>query len=297
MPHLRSQKPTIKSMPLKTVTVRATPPVLILLSLTLMILHRAGTLPVERLRAAVMDVTAPVLSAVSAPVAAFVDNISSVASFENLKAENARLKAENARLQKWYEAALELKAENESFRQLLNVKADPAMSFVTARVVSDAGGAFVKSVLLPVGARDHVQKNSAVLSGQGLVGRVIEVGEDASRVLLITDLNSDIPVIVQGTRIKGILAGKNENLMKLERLPPDSGMTVGTQVVTSGDGGQLPPGLPVGTIVSAGPQGVWVKPLSDLARLEYVQVVHAAITPALSSGDIAPVAASPADGQ
>ncbi|MBU6474654.1 MAG: rod shape-determining protein MreC [Alphaproteobacteria bacterium] len=284
----RPQKPAIKSVPLKTVTVRATPAVLILLSLTLMVLHRAGTLPVERLRTAVMDVTAPVLAAVSAPVEGLVDNISGVASLQDLKAENARLRAENARLQKWYEAALEMKAENESFRQLLNVKADPAMSFVTARVVSDAGGTFVKSVLLPVGARDHVQRDSAVLSGQGLVGRVVEVGADASRVLLITDLNSDIPVIVQGTRIKAILAGKNGDLMKLERLPPDSGMTVGTQVATSGDGGQLPAGLPVGTIVSVSAQGVWVKPLADLDRLVYVQVVNAALNPALATGDIAP---------
>ncbi len=282
-------------MPLKTVTVRATPAVLVFLSLSLMILYRAHTLPVQRLRTAVMDVTAPALSAVAAPIQSFVSNISGVASLQNLKAENVRLKADNARLQKWYEAALELKAENESFRQLLNVKADPAMSFVTARVVSDAGGAFVKSVLLPVGARDHVQMDSAVMSGQGLIGRVVEVGAAASRVLLITDLNSDIPVIVQGTRIRAILAGENGDLMRLERLPPDSGMTVGTQVVTSGDGGQLPAGLPVGTIVSVSAKGVWVKPLSNLNRLVYVQVVNAALNPALATGDIAP--ASQSDGQ
>ncbi len=282
-------------MPLKTVTVRATPAVLVFLSLSLMILYRAHTLPVQRLRTAVMDVTAPALSAVAAPIQSFVSNISGVASLQNLKAENVRLKADNARLQKWYEAALELKAENENFRQLLNVKADPAMSFVTARVVSDAGGAFVKSVLLPVGARDHVQMDSAVMSGQGLIGRVVEVGAAASRVLLITDLNSDIPVIVQGTRIRAILAGENGDLMRLERLPPDSGMTVGTQVVTSGDGGQLPAGLPVGTIVSVSAKGVWVKPLSNLNRLVYVQVVNAALNPALATGDIAP--ASQSDGQ
>ena len=295
MPSPHSQKPVIKSVPLKTVTVRATPAVLVFLSLILMVLYRAHTLPVQKLRTAVMDVTVPVLSAVATPIGNFVSNVSGVASLQNLKAENIRLKAENARLQKWYEAALELKAENESFRQLLNVKADPAMSFVTARVVSDAGGAFVKSVLLPVGTRDHVQNDSAVLSGQGLIGRVVEVGTDASRVLLITDLNSDIPVIVQGTRTRAILAGENGALMRLERMPPDSGMTVGTQVVTSGDGGQLPAGLPVGTIVSVSAKGVWVKPLSDLDRLVYVQVVNAALNPALATGDIAP--APETDGQ
>ncbi len=290
MPTQRSQKPVIQSMPFKTVTLRATPAVLILLSLTLMVLHKADTLPVERIRAAAMDIAAPVLSAVSAPFTALVDNMDSVTSLRDLKAQNIRLEEENEKLQKWYEAALKMQAENQSFRELLNVKADPALTFVTARVISDAGGSFVESVLLPVGARDKVQKGNAVMSGYGLVGRVMEVGQSASRVLLVTDLNSHIPVILQNTRIKAILAGQNQELMKLERLPPDSGMTVGTRVATSGDGGQLPADLPVGTIVSVGPDGVWVKPLSDIDRLTYVQVVNAEIDQSLVTGDVAPMA-------
>jgi rod shape-determining protein MreC len=286
----RPQKTVIQSVPLKTVTVRATPIVLVLLSLALMILHKADTLPVERFRAAMMDVMSPVLTAVSAPVTAVVDNIGGVTSLRDLKSENIRLEEENARLQKWYEAALKLQAENQSFRELLNVKADPTITFVTARVISDAGGSFVKSVLLPVGARDRVQKGNAVMSGHGLVGRVMEVGQTSSRVLLVTDLNSHIPVILQNTRTKAILAGKNQDLMKLERLPPDSGMTVGTRVVTSGDGGQLPADLPVGTIVSVGADGVWVKPISDIDTLSYVQVINADIDQTLVSGDISPAA-------
>jgi len=255
-----------------------------------MVLHKADTLPVERFRAATMDMAAPVLTAVSAPFTAMVDNLESVTTLRDLKAQNIRLSEENVRLQKWYESALKLQAENQSFRELLNVKADPALTFVTARVISDAGGSFVKSVLLPVGARDRVQKGNAVMSGHGLVGRVMEVGQSSSRVLLVTDLNSHIPVILQNTRTKAILAGKNQDLMKLERLPPDSGMTVGTRVVTSGDGGQLPADLPVGTIVSVGADGVWVKPISDIDRLAYVQVVNADVDQTLITGEITPPA-------
>ena len=290
MPTQRSQKPVIQSMPLKTVTLRATPAVLVLLALTLMILHKADTLPVERLRAAAMDMAAPVLTAVSAPFAAAIDNLDSMTTLRDLKAQNIRLEAENAKLQKWYEAALKMQAENQSFRELLNVKADPALTFVTARVISDAGGSFVESVLLPVGARDKIQKGNAVMSGHGMIGRVMEVGQTASRVLLVTDLNSHIPVLLQDTRTKAILAGKNQELMKLERLPPDSGMKVGTRVVTSGDGGQLPADLPIGTIVSIDTSGVWVKPLSDIDRLTHVEVVNADIDQALATGEITPAA-------
>jgi len=288
------QKTVLESMPLKTVTVRmvpaalarATPAVLILLALTLMALHHANTLPVERLRVAMMDAAAPALTAVSAPLSSFVEQIDGVTTMRTLKAENIRLKEENIKLQQWYESALRLQAENQSFRELLNVKADPDLNFVTARVISDAGGSFVKSVLLPVGSLDKVQKGNAVMSGHSLVGRVTEVGQRSSRVLLITDLNSRIPVIIQNTRTKAILAGKNQDLIKLERLPPDSGMIIGTRVVTSGDGGQLPPDLPIGTIVSIGNDGVWVKPLSDIDRLTHVQVVNTDTDQALMTGDI-----------
>ncbi len=289
-------KKFIESMPLQTTTLqtvpyllsRAAPALLILFSLTLMLLQRADALPVERLRVAIADAAAPTLAAMSAPINAVLEKIGGVNSLRDLRAENIRLKAENDKLQQWYDTALKLQAENQSLRDLLNVKADPAVSFVTARVISDAGGAFVKSVLLPVGARDRIAKGSAVMSGRGIVGRVTEIGEQSSRVLLITDLNSRIPVIIQNTRTKAILAGKNQDLLRLERLPPDSGIIVGARVMTSGDGGQLPADLPVGTIVAAGPDGVFVKPLSDIDRLTYVQVVNAHLDPSLSTGDITP---------
>lgn len=286
MPSRQLQKPVLQSLPLKTITLRLTPAVLVLLAVTLMVLHRADTLPVESIRTAVVDAAAPALSAASAPVTNFVDSFEGVTTIRDLKAENIRLKEENIKLQAWYESALKLQAENRSFRDLLNVKADPTLTFTTARVISDVGGSFVKSVLLPVGERDKVKKGNAVMSGHGLVGRVTEVGQTSSRVLLVTDLNSRIPVILQDTRTKAILAGKNQDLMKLERLPPDSGLTIGTRVVTSGDGGQLPADLPIGTIVSTGADGVWVRPLSEIDRLVHVQVVNAEVDQTLVTGEI-----------
>jgi len=136
----------------------------------------------------------PVLAFVSDPAARFADSFDGIRTMRELKAENIRLKAENTRLHQWYEAALRYKAENQSLKDLLNVKADPALTFVTARVVSDPGGAFVKSALLPVGSGDGVARGNAVMSGQGLVGRIIEAGKRSSRVLLVTDLNSHIPL-------------------------------------------------------------------------------------------------------
>lgn len=267
---------------------RAMPALLIVLALGLIVLHRIHALPVEKLRSSLTDAIAPAISALSAPLSATMNAADNMTGLRDMKAENIRLREENIKLQLWYETGLRLQAENKSLRELLNVKADPAFSFISARVISDVGGSFVKSVLLPVGATDKVTKGSAVLSGHSLVGRVMEVGGRSSRVLLVTDLNSRIPVLIQNTRTRAILAGKNKDLLRLERLPLDSGITVGARVVTSGDGGQLPADLPIGTIVQSDATGVWVKPLSDLDRLIYVQVVNAGLDPALSTGEILP---------
>jgi rod shape-determining protein MreC len=283
---LPGQGSYVASASMRMIGMRVGPVALVLLSLALLVLHRMDALPVERVRTAITDVAAPALQQVSQPFIEFADSFHGIRTLRDLKAENIRLKDENLRLQQWYEAALRFQAENKSLHDLLNVKADPQITFVTTRVVADPGGSFVKSVLLPAGAKDSVRKGSAVMSGQGLIGRVTEAGEHSARVLLVTDLNSRIPVLIQNTRTKAILAGKNGELLKLERLPIDSGLSVGSRIVTSGDGGLLPPDIPIGTIVSVSKDGAFVKPLADLEDVTWVQVVSANVDGSLSTGEI-----------
>lgn len=282
----RPNRSILESLPIRLVTVRLTPAVLVLLSITLMIFHRTDALPVEKIRTTLTDVMAPVLSAAAMPFESLADSIDSMTTLRSLRAENIRLAAENAKLQQWYESALKFQAENLALKDLLNVKTDPSMEFVTTRIMSDPGGAFVKSVLLPVGTEQRINKGAAVLSGYGLVGRIIETGNTSSRALLVTDLNSRIPIVVQNTRTRAILAGKNGELMKLERLPPDSGLVIGQRIVTSGDGGQLPADIPVGTIADINPDGVFIRPLSAMSELTYVQVINTGNDPGLVTGHI-----------
>lgn len=285
----RVRKGSLEALPIKLITTRLSPAVAILACLTLMVFHKTDILPVERLRVAVTDTMAPVLSVASKPFALAGDYFSGVTTIHDLRAENLRLMEENARLQAWYESALRMQAENQAFRELLNVKADPSLVHVTARVVSDPGGAFVKSLLVPIGVKDGIAKGNAVMAGNGLIGRVVETGNRSARILLISDLNSRIPVTVQNTRTRAILAGRNDELLRLERLPPDSGLAIGQRIVTSGDGGQLPADIPVGVIVSVEHDNVLVRPLANLARVSHVQVINTNIDPALSTGDIAPI--------
>jgi len=271
---------------LYTLIFQATPLFLIIISLFLMVFHRANALPIEKLKLAMIDTVSPILTTASAPVVYSFEAIDNMMNFSQLRSENIHLSNENKKLKGWYEEALRLEAENKSLRELLNVKVDSSLEYVTARIISDAGTSFVKSILVPVGKEDGVIKGNAAMSGQGLVGRVTETGKRASRVLLITDLNSRIPVVIQNTRAHAILAGKNRRFLKLERLPHDSGVRVGSRVVTSGAGGQIPAEIPIGTIISVGDDGVWVEPLTEISKLTYVQIINADINKALVTGDM-----------
>lgn len=225
-------------------------------------------------RTASADLFAPALGTASLPFQNLANFVGGVTGLTELRAENARLEQENARLREWYQTALRFQAENQSLRELLHVKIDPTYSFITARVIADAGNAYVKSVLVSAGSRDGVQEGQAVVSGEGLVGRVVEAGANTARIVLLTDINARVPVLVEGSRQRAILAGTNADLPVLMYLPPDSAVPEGARVVTSGDGGVFPPGLPVGS-VTLGPDGKrHVSLFSETGRLVHVRIVN-----------------------
>ncbi len=128
------------------------------------------------------------------------DTVAGATGLWDISAENARLREENEQLRRWQSIALALDAENQRLKANLHWIPDPAPSYVTARVVADAGGVYAKAVLLSVGPNHGIRKGEIALDERGLVGRVTEVGARTARVLLITDLNSRIPVILENSR-------------------------------------------------------------------------------------------------
>lgn len=257
---------------------------LVLLACSLLLLSTVRPAWVSGARAGAVDIFSPVLNVLTLPLqsaALFVRDVSGLAA---LQAENARLTEENLRLRDWYQTALLLEAENKSLRELLNVKLEPQNSFISARILSDAGKTFVKSMLISAGSADGVEKGQAVLSGQGVIGRVIEVGQNTSRVLLITDINSRLPVLLDDSRLHAIMAGNNDARGHLVHLPPDSRINEGARVITSGHGGLFPFGLPVG-VVQRSPEGeFYVQPFADFNRMVHVRVVDQPSDPHLREG-------------
>jgi rod shape-determining protein MreC len=247
---------------------------LVLASFALMLLGKADTIVVERLRVLLDDGVSPVLQVLSRPASAVASVVNAVHDLAALRAENVRLAEENARLMHWQTVARELDNENKALRSQLNYVPDPDSAFISARVIGDTGGAFGHSMLLNAGSREGVRKGQAVIAGENLAGRITEVGDRTARLLLLTDINSHIPVVIEGTRAKAILSGDNSDRPRLEYLAPNNNPAVGNRIVTSGHGGVFPPGMPVGVIASIQPDGiVRVEPFVHRYQLEYVAVV------------------------
>ncbi len=259
--------------PFKGMSQRFTVLGLVMLSVALIAVGRAEPRLIERLRVLVLDVTAPVLDAISQPVTASQRAVDHVAQVISLHSENAQLREENARLLQWQLVARTLDSENRELRRLLQVPGDPPLGFVTGRVIANAGGAFVHSVLILAGGRDGAAKGHAAVSADGLVGRVTEVGDRAARVLLLTDMNSNVPVLIERTRERAIAAGDNSERLRLMFLAAEARPQIGDRIVTSGHGGVFPPGVPVGVVVANADGIVRVQPFVDATRLEYVRLV------------------------
>ena len=259
--------------PLKALAQRFSFLLLVLASVALMMVGKVDAVLVDSVRARVTDAFAPIMDALSRPAATAAHFVESIVALENVYEENQRLKAENARLLQWKQAATRLEAENGSLRALLHYKPEPTASSITARVIAAPGGSFLRTVVVTAGRRDGVRKGQAAIGGAGMVGRVVEVGEWSARVLLITDINTRVPVVLESSRARAVLAGDNSDQPRLLYLPADAVIAVGERVVTSGHGGLFPPGIPVGVVTAVGERGVKVQPIADLSRLEHLRLV------------------------
>ncbi len=243
------------------------------LSFALMLLSKAESSGIERLRLAIVDAVSPIMFVLSQPVQAVGQAADGVENFFGVYDENRRLREENARLVQWVQEARRLGVENATLRAQLEYVPDKRSQFVTARVVADTGGAFFHSLLINAGARQFIRRGQAVIWQGGLIGRIAEVGERTSRVLLMTDINSRIPVVVESTGDRAIVRGNNSSRPVLEFLPDNTPISTGDRIVTSGHGGVYPPGLAVGTVSEVSDTTVSVQPFVESSRLNQAVIL------------------------
>ena len=269
------------SIPLRQALSRLTLPVLIAVAFGLMLLGKADALLAERLRMALADTMAPLFSLVAEPVMSAHRTLADAEGLMSLRSENARLRQDNDQLRRWQAVALALDAENATLKANLRWIPDPAPSFVTARVVADAGGVYARAVLLSTGPNHGLTKGQIALDERGLVGRVTEIGARSARVLLLTDINSRIPVTLESSRARAILVGTNGARPRLLHWPEGVMPVEGERVVTSAEANAFPAGLPVGTVRYSATHAPEVDPAARLERLDVVRIFNYGLRGAL----------------
>ncbi len=258
------------SRPLRRVLVG----VLVLLLLGLFLLWRIDSPRVERFRAALVDRVVPSFDWALVPFTKAAGMIDQFQSYAALYEQNQELRRELQQMKAWKEAALQLEQKNARLLDLNQVRLDAKLTHVTGQVLADSGSPFRQSVLINVGARDGILDGWATMDGIGLVGRISGVGERTSRVILLTDTNSRIPVTVQPSGQKALLSGDNTSLPPLEFLEDADEVRPGDRVVSSGDGGMFPAGLLVGQVVMGTDRRLRVTLSADYQRLEFLRVLR-----------------------
>mgnify|MGYP001426707493 CR=1 FL=1 len=159
-----------------------------------------------------------------------------------------------------------------NLQNLLHSVADPKPKFVTARIIAGTMGSISNTFVINAGSEDGVGKGQPVLSDKGFVGRIIAVSKNSARILLATDINSRIPVILESTRTRALMVGGNTERPRLIHLPPGAQITSSERIVTSGHGGVFPPGLPVGLVASVNDVSVEVQLFTDYHLIEFVRI-------------------------
>jgi len=252
---------------------RASLVMLVTLSALLLIMSKTNNPAVAGLRTHITDAVTPVLEVTASPMNAVHNAGVWLVELVHMHSENIALKNEKIELLKWQAQAKAMQAENESLRALLKVVPAKKSTYITSHIVSDLGGPYVHSALINSGSTQGIKKDEAVVSENGLMGRVMDVGTSSARILLLSDMNSHIPVIAEHAHEKSILVGNNTDVPTLSYLSADSKIKVGERIVTSGDGGIFPQGIPVGVVTSVTKGTVKVQPYVDASVVEYVSVI------------------------
>lgn len=247
-------------------------PALFFLSFALIALSRLDHPAVKELRAEAESWIAPTLSAAMLPLDPARRLARQVQSSYDGFAELERLKGENQRLKQWESRARDLERKLSELAALARALEQERIEYRTVRVIATSSGAFLHSALLEAGTEQGIRVGQPVINSGGVLGRIVEAGRRSSRLLLLTDPNSRIPVLVGASQTRAILTGDSGPEPRLTMLPQGTALDHGEEIVTSGLGGMFPRGLRVGN-VSMTPRGPRATLDAELGDLEFVSVL------------------------
>lgn len=246
---------------------------LIFVSTALMLLSRLDHSMLGDVRWQVASWMTPVFKTAMIPVEPIREAGHAISTQVSLPDEVEQLRKENQKLGSWEWRARQAEAKLADLEAIAKVVPEQKLDFVTSRVIADSSGAFVHNVTIGAGSARKVKCGYPVINADGLIGRVVDIGPNAARVLLATDLNSRIPVVVGPNAVRAIMAGDNSSQPRLIYIPDGAKISPGDDVSTSGQGGLFPIGLRLGVVADGDVQKPRVALRANLDRLDYVSVL------------------------
>jgi rod shape-determining protein MreC len=225
------------------------------------------------LRGGVAQTAGPVSGLFAAPVRWVGAASDHVAGYFNAVEENRRLRQQLAELEPWRDQAIALKNINARYEAMLGLRVEPPVAMATARSVSESRGPFANARLLDAGSNNGIRIGNPVVNEHGLIGRIVGVTPGVSRMVLLTDVASRTPVLIDRTDARAIMTGDGSDNPRLEFMRGADAIQSGDRILSSGDGGGVPRGVPIG-VAARGIDGSWrVKLFSDRGAIDYVRIL------------------------
>lgn len=259
------------------------PLVLLLIAVFLIVLGQVNPPLLQKIRGTAARTAAPIVSVLSAPVRWLEEAVAGGRFFLMTYTENKRLRAENESLQNWRNIALHMGTEYRELKSLLNYIPPKKSVAYTARILADNGGRFNRSVMIQGGLSAGIRPGFVAMSSRGLVGRVVESGQYYSRLMLLTDYLSRLPVTVGEDRTLCMLTGDNSDEPQLTSLPEEHHIAVGDVVMTSGHVGLYPAGLGVGVVSRIDNGEIRIALFENNPNLTFVRLVDFGLSDVLLS--------------
>lgn len=240
----------------------------------LVVLSKADNAHLNKTEDLISRVLNPVIRVIQLPADGIYFVYEHIRDVARVYADNKVLQDTALRAEHLQNRLRALKIENDLLSDMLDYTPPPSAEFITAKVIAGEGDGFSHSLIVYVPDNQFVQKGQVVLYKQGVIGRIDSVHGVYARVMLISDINSKIPVIMERSRDKGILSGNNTSVLNLLFTSPGADIQKGDHVVTSGVGGIFPSDLLIGYVDYVANGVVEVLPVAPLEKIEYVRIVH-----------------------
>ncbi|MFZ9180792.1 MAG: rod shape-determining protein MreC [Rickettsiales bacterium] len=245
----------------------------VLLSIILLITSKVNKEYTNKINEVFINISSPIVSIISFPINTSFDLVVNFNQLVLAKKENEKLKSELLKLQNYYISSLGIHQENKELRNALNFVKSKTENYKIARIIGISNKIFDNKILIDSGQDRGIREGQIVTGDRAVIGRVAEVFGDKSRILLLTDSNSRIPIIASRTRNRGIISGNNSGLMEILYLPKNHQINLGDKIFTSSDGDVIPPGLLVGIVKRIDKNSVYVAPIENIGSLNIVSII------------------------